>query len=224
MFFRVRSGFSYCVTSAGDVVLLDLDKARYFALTERQKGVFLHLADKGWRLDDAAPELSTVLHLGFIEQAAAADDLDPAINLPQADADIPQGMVSVAALPALIQALGVQFLITRRLKTSSLKAVLQAIAERRSHRIFNPNYTESYIQNVRIGYYASEIFLGRTDRCLVRSLAMFATLSRRGIESKLVIGVRTSPFAAHCWIQRGSVVINDVVEHVRNFTPILVLG
>jgi hypothetical protein len=40
------------------------------------------------------------------------------------------------------------------------------------------------------------------SRCLVRSLVYLAMLERRGVESTLVIGVRTEPeFAAHAWVE-----------------------
>jgi hypothetical protein len=39
-------------------------------------------------------------------------------------------------------------------------------------------------------------------RCLMRSLVLSTLLSRRGLESTLVIGARTGPdFAAHAWVE-----------------------
>lgn len=35
-----------------------------------------------------------------------------------------------------------------------------------------------------------------------------------------VFGVRTWPFAAHCWIQIGDLVVGDVLDRVRGYTPI----
>ena len=41
-------------------------------------------------------------------------------------------------------------------------------------------------------------------RCLMRSLVLSSLLSRRGLESTLVIGARTAPeFAAHAWVEMG---------------------
>lgn len=41
-------------------------------------------------------------------------------------------------------------------------------------------------------------------KCLVRSLVLTAVLARRGIESQLVIGVRSGDdFAAHAWVEAG---------------------
>lgn len=44
------------------------------------------------------------------------------------------------------------------------------------------------------------------SRCLVRSLVLTALLSRRGIASTLVIGVRNeSTFAAHAWVEHDGI-------------------
>lgn len=61
------------------------------------------------------------------------------------------------------------------------------------------------------------------DRCLYDSLALLLFLASEGHRPYWVIGVRTRPFAAHSWLQSGGVVLNDQAEHVRAFSPILVV-
>jgi len=58
-------------------------------------------------------------------------------------------------------------------------------------------------------------------RCLFDSLALLEFLARYGVFPTWVFGVRTAPFGAHCWVQAGEVVLNDTVEQVRPFTPIM---
>lgn len=49
-------------------------------------------------------------------------------------------------------------------------------------------------------------FLPVDSRCLQRSLVLTELLARRGIESTLVIGVRSEPeFGAHAWVERDEV-------------------
>ncbi|WP_420853308.1 lasso peptide biosynthesis B2 protein [Sphingobium estronivorans] len=67
------------------------------------------------------------------------------------------------------------------------------------------------------------LILGRTNRCLTRSLAMFSVLRARGVAANLVIGVRSEPFSAHAWVQYQDVVLNDTFGQVNNYSPILVL-
>ena len=59
--------------------------------------------------------------------------------------------------------------------------------------------------------------------CLFDSLAMLMFLHRFGIYPDWIFGVTTSPFAAHCWLQHGSLVLNSSVEEARTFVPILVV-
>jgi hypothetical protein len=80
----------------------------------------------------------------------------------------------------------------------------------------------SKVDEVAAAFDRTGYFLGHADRCLVRSLAMFFMFRSLGVRVDLVIGVRSSPFLAHCWIQHEAMVLNDTVEHVRHFTPILV--
>lgn len=46
------------------------------------------------------------------------------------------------------------------------------------------------------------------SRCLVTALVLTRMLARRGIESSLVLGVRSQPrFAAHAWVERHGVAL-----------------
>ncbi len=59
------------------------------------------------------------------------------------------------------------------------------------------------------------------DACLFDSLALLEYLAWHGIHPDWVFGVRARPFAAHCWLQAGDVVLNDTVEHASGYTPIM---
>ncbi|WP_195908605.1 lasso peptide biosynthesis B2 protein [Novosphingobium sp. Gsoil 351] len=60
------------------------------------------------------------------------------------------------------------------------------------------------------------------DRCLPLSIALARTARRSDGDIRLVIGVKLDPFGAHAWVQRGNVVLNDRLDAVVPFTPILV--
>lgn len=57
--------------------------------------------------------------------------------------------------------------------------------------------------------------------CLYDSLTLVEFLRYNGVFATLAIGVLTNPFEAHAWVQMHDVVLNDTVEHVREYTPIL---
>jgi hypothetical protein len=52
---------------------------------------------------------------------------------------------------------------------------------------------------------------------------MIEFLAAFGVLGSWVFGVQTLPFGAHCWVQLGDTVINDTVEHVRGYTPIMMV-
>lgn len=48
------------------------------------------------------------------------------------------------------------------------------------------------------------------SRCLMRSLVLVRLMARRGIATRLVIGVRTAPeFGAHAWVEQGGLPLLD---------------
>lgn len=73
------------------------------------------------------------------------------------------------------------------------------------------------------GFEHAQLIRTAADRCLPRSIALALGLAARGCRTQLFIGVKTSPFGAHCWLQHGSDVLSDSVEEVRRYQPILIL-
>jgi Transglutaminase-like superfamily len=61
----------------------------------------------------------------------------------------------------------------------------------------------------------------RNYLCTFDSLALLHFLAAHGILADWVFGVRTDPFCAHCWLQKEDIVLNDTVEHVSTFDPIM---
>jgi hypothetical protein len=63
----------------------------------------------------------------------------------------------------------------------------------------------------------------RSYLCLFDSLALLEFLAGYGLFPRVVFGVVADPFQAHCWLQEGSTVINDELERVGRYKPILSL-
>lgn len=59
--------------------------------------------------------------------------------------------------------------------------------------------------------------------CLQRSYMMLDYLRRLGFDADWVIGVRTWPFAAHCWLQVEEVALDDDHERLAAYTPLMVV-
>jgi hypothetical protein len=64
---------------------------------------------------------------------------------------------------------------------------------------------------------AAAFYPGRAE-CLERSLVLYYILRRQGVRVRYCHGVQPSPLTAHAWIEYGGEVINDVPEHVKEFS------
>lgn len=59
--------------------------------------------------------------------------------------------------------------------------------------------------------------------CLLDSLALLRWLGPAGRSAMLVFGAKLDPFAAHCWVQAGDVLLNDALETVARFRAVRVV-
>jgi len=59
-------------------------------------------------------------------------------------------------------------------------------------------------------------------QCLYRAALLRRFLGTDRDQVDWVFGVTTWPFAAHCWLQIGDLVINDRLDRVSRYTPIMV--
>jgi hypothetical protein len=57
--------------------------------------------------------------------------------------------------------------------------------------------------------------------CLFDSICLLDFLAQYALFPRLVFGVNAEPFQAHCWLQEDRMVLNDTVERVSAYTPIM---
>lgn len=79
---------------------------------------------------------------------------------------------------------------------------------------------EELYELVRKFHAVTPLLFSTQDECLFRSLFLVRFLALSGIPSELVIGVRTSPFLAHCWAEANGEVLNEHLETTLRFTKI----
>jgi hypothetical protein len=66
------------------------------------------------------------------------------------------------------------------------------------------------------------LFMPTPRRCLPASLITAVFLARRDVTTQIVFGVRSYPFEAHCWVEHDGVVVDDDLDKVCAFLPIVV--
>jgi len=78
-------------------------------------------------------------------------------------------------------------------------------------------------QGVSLFYQLRPFLFSARNACLFDSLTLLLFLRRLRLFPQWIFGVRTGPFAAHCWLQHEHTVLNDTVDNVRSYTPIMLV-
>ena len=219
--FALKPGVSFCET-AGRILFLDIVANRYFGLSLDAESSFRRLA-AAEPLDTAdAIRLRAMAQSGLL--AAADADLRPRACPPQPKPfhslvdrqEHPRAGAVAGALARLTAS-------SLALRARPLAAVLARLERRKSVASRAPGDAESVMGEVAAAFRRSMLIASPLDQCLPRSLAAAHRLLDHGVSADLVIGVRLRPFAAHCWVQRGPVLVNETIDQVRTFTPILIV-
>jgi hypothetical protein len=215
MHLRLRDGLTFCFAS-DRAIFLDLPADRYFSLSPELDPAFRSWASGGEPPSDA---LDPLMRLGLFQRgetperptiASTTAPVSSLLELPGSKVGLPVG----AACAHLVA-------VAARLRTGGLA---RTVAGLRRCKARHPSGAAEIGRIARIAHAheTAALVASSHDKCLPRSLALAWHLSRAGLACDLVLGVRLRPFHAHCWVQAGDVAINDRVDTVRTFTPILV--
>lgn len=131
-----------------------------------------------------------------------------------------RGAASTPVRLAFGRSLGALLTSRRRLHGSSLAQVLVGARRRATLVRYHDDGAASGLAQ---RFASHRDWLPLRPSCLADGLALHALLSGERLAASLVIGVRDQPFAAHCWVQAGDVVLSDTLDAVAELTPILVL-
>lgn len=217
----LRSGISFCEV-AGRLIFLDVVADRYFCLGRHAEHAF-RLVMEGSGPDDAAEAaLSRLEQAGLLVPSSGG-----VVAAPCARLDAPQvSLLDVSGIrvraPMKLVVLGDLAATRISLRFRPLHAVLSRLAAQKCHVEHNGDAPTAAF-DVAAAFDWSARVVRSHDQCLPRSIAVARRLFALGVSADLVIGVSLNPFAAHSWVQRGSALVNDSVDGVRHFTPILVI-
>jgi len=204
----------HAVMHEQDLVLLDVRSSSYLVLAGA--GDTVDLASEGHQARIQDTDLSDQLleaRLGSASDAPgvarrraspAVRDLDPAsIEL-----------VSVGeALSLLVSALSMLW----RFK---LRRFERLVAENENQAIASAEAVSRVVRRALV-FRRLLPWVPFQGQCLYRAALLRQYLGRdRGLAT-WVFGVTTWPFAAHCWLQVDDLVLNDRLDQVQRYTPIL---
>lgn len=192
-------------------VFLDLNTDRYLTLSPEDATVLL-CAMPATRVSPLFADLKTI---GLIKDGPSG--LKPC-----------EIHIAVEVAPPARTRISSAILLLIRLVRARLdqRTLLKRITDLRKvsavAQIAAPDRTQALLGSVEGEAKACRTLLSSTDRCLPDAIAIATHLRRRGVDAKLVFGVRL-PFAAHAWVQVDDVVVGDRPDRISAFTPILVV-
>jgi hypothetical protein len=230
---------AYACSTRGHIVLLDLRRDRYFALDPEHSKAFAELfpAGPGCTHDESkkgtsesAPGPVTDMTRALIEAGLVTDDAQqgkrfesPALPIPTRALEDEYLVNEIPIRPRHIVRFVRAYAIARRsLGRRPIESVIESVRQRKA-RYSNANALNrtSVTQLYTVFERLRPMLYTARDACLFDSFTLMEFLAEHGVAVTWVFGVRAAPFAAHCWIQQGDLVLNDSPEHVRRYTPIM---
>lgn len=223
MAYRLRDNLFYCVCG-GRTVFLDVNANRYFCLPAPADIAFRHILGEGPHRVSNEETLRPLLSRGLLIPDPTTSGIRPPACIAPPTHDLSVSADLNPPLKTSAQALLIQLSFAMSLKQGRLADIKRNI-ERRVPRQESvaQRPINSVLSRISMAFAIADRILSPADRCLVRSLAFHAICNRNGVSSSLVIGVRTNPFAAHCWVQRDECILTGDFEQARLFTPIMVI-
>lgn len=233
--------------SGTHVVLLDLRRDRYLAI-DAAESCSLALVVAGWpTLGSARAVENECVDSGEARALASlvASELaqeglltaDPLLGRSAAVQSIRPATASLLTIPgtyfpaiqprhvaAFVRALAVSLL---ELKILPIGSVVKRFQSRRAALTRHATLAAPQNDVVRLQGMVSVFFRLRPfffrshDACMLRSLALAHFLFQFGFTCRWVFGVQDAPFCAHCWLAYESFLVNDTLERVSGYTPIL---
>ncbi|MEJ1961554.1 MAG: lasso peptide biosynthesis B2 protein [Gammaproteobacteria bacterium] len=244
------SQHSFACEAAGHAVFLDLKRDKYTAVAPEDLWV-LRTAVQGWPAiqptppDDTTATAIATAPAGTKQSRITTDVVDMLIKEGLVTADASLGK---AATPPHLDAPTNTFLANPRLwpqlTTRDLRNFISVWAattlmlrtlpiswianraRRRKERLaasappFDPRKAQLL---TTIHFVLQPAFYSAKDACLRNSLTLVEFLARYQIYPTWAFGVRMEPFAAHSWVQQGPVLFTDPIDHVKTFTPIMLI-
>lgn len=205
----------YAAQLGRDIVLLDAQRGEYFCLPDAA-GEFELGGSHSARILD--PELARDADaMGLIGDG----HVTPVRWPPEPVADLWRVADRPLQPREVVDGLSAFGVVLRRYYRSGFPQLLDhAVKRRRSEAI--TRVTPELIRQVQ-AFHQILPWAPFQGVCLYRSFFLLAFLRRRALDATWMFGVQTWPFEAHCWLQVGDVVLDDSIDHVRPFTPILAI-
>jgi len=223
MRYQLREDLSCCDVD-GTMIFLDVAQDRYFKLPhplEEAMRRFRAREDVDPKLlEDLAAKSILVDVTGPAPQSASASNQLPSCSAVERPVDARWPSPST-----VFEVMAIVWSVRRRLHTRTLKTNLDEARAYRDRKAGLPRATtnSAFEESLLLAawhFANSRRYVPIEPVCLLDSLSLLHFLSRRGLPANIVFGVAAEPFAAHCWVQAGDMVLNETLSDACAHTPI----
>ena len=224
----------YACAVDDQVVLLDLQRDKYLALAADVSSALLPYIDllssrEGVRQTDSEPDLSTVLAgLAASGLLCTAQAAPPGCETPR---PLSRPENAIVLRPPFRERVGAHHAaryiasVVRAKSALRLRTLYRVVVTERRKAIVTPArrriFDPACATRLCSVYSRLRVIATGPSECLFDSLALKLFLARYGVFPDWIFGVRLNPFGAHCWLQHGDTLVNDSLDTVRQFTPLM---
>lgn len=210
----IRGEIGYCHFDDCTLVL-DIAADRYWRI-DAAEGAVLEAIGRGDDIERHAPLAERLASLGFLSTTAsrAARPLPAAASGSALEHRAHRRAIGPNGLEVWALT-GWAHLMVR---TRSLRRNIAGVVR---HRHALPPHPSGDIAELARDFCFHRRLVPLKPLCLPDSLACLHFMMRRGHDARLIFGVAAHPFSAHCWVQSGSMVLNDALGNTGVFKPIL---
>lgn len=199
----------------GNAVFMDARTDAYFTLDAPDQDRLFALIERGSAL---ASDTQLRSALGIDNEQAEivqAQPLQPACSI------IDQAITPPAKIIDILRVAAVVRIARGRLLRQPIEEVLAAASV---HRLRGTHYSSKEVMQRALQFAAARKLVPLKANCLLDSLALISWLRNPPADLAVIFGAKLHPFAAHCWVQLGELVLNDRLENVSSFTAVRVMS
>ena len=207
--YKLKEHVRACVENE-TVVFLDLRADRYCSVPLSHAPNISGVADSG----GGGPP-AKLIERGLIEPAPEGAGLSVGRARAPAVALVPDDAIKLSFGDGA-QVMAACVATARTLATRRLDVAMSRLAARKKHapaRSVSPERLAGVFEAVRPWYPRARV-------CLFDAFALMHFMLWAGAKPSLVIGVRTRPFAAHCWLEIDGKLACDASDYCPSFQPI----
>ncbi|MBI2249107.1 MAG: lasso peptide biosynthesis B2 protein [Brevundimonas diminuta] len=219
MSIALADNVTFCRCS-GQTVFLDENRDRYFRLRPQAEFAFSE-----WLASPMAisSELASLVDTGVLVRTnQTASEVRP-VMVEQPSRSIVEPRTSRGFFNRhVLEVAATVWHVSRRMKSTSFHDLLETYRRRRQ-QISETAPSRTNIVELASNFDHALRLVPVEPTCLRDSLALLDFIHRRGLGADLVLGVKLDPFAAHCWVQSGDLLLNEASDHAAMFTPICVV-